>query len=171
MDTLAYCGRWLRSERFRGATALIATVAIVLCGLALTGCSSSPTRSVAAYCTTFYQKGSQIRSEYLNVDASKNLLGAIADVISAPAQLADFFGDLAAVAPPSIQPQVAEIQAAFQKEVGGATGDLTNPVGGIITGIASAIETGPAWNAVNNWTEDNCGPPPGAKWLNGSQGS
>jgi hypothetical protein len=93
------------------------------------------------------------------------------DVISAPAQLADFFGDLAAVAPSSIQPQVAQIQAAFQKEVNGATGDLTNPLGGIITGIASAIETGPAFQQVNNWTETNCGPPPGTKWLNGSQSS
>lgn len=156
--------------RVRGTVLLTAAGTILLSTLGLSGCSSS-TNSVAAYCRTFYQKGTQFRNEFLNGDASKDPLGTIVDLISAPAQLADFFGDLKAVAPASIEPQVAQIQTAFQKEVNGATGDLTNPIGGLITGIASAIETGPAWNAVNNWTETNCGPPPGTKWLSGSPAS
>lgn len=167
MRTSTRDGRHLTS----GLLTSIVTVG-ALCGTLLSGCSSSTsTRSVAAYCTTFYQKGTQFRNQFLNADASNDPLAAIVGLISAPAQLADFFGDLATVAPLSIEPQVAEIQAAFQREVNDATKDLTNPVGGVITGIASAIETGPAWDAVNNWTGTNCGPPPGTKWLDGSQGS
>ena len=158
----------------RGGVVLALSGVFILSGMAISGCSTSSSgRSVDAYCMTFYEKGTQFRNEYLKVDAneSNDPLGALVALITAPSQLADFFGDLAEVAPPSIEPQVAQIQAAFQKEVNGATGDLTNPIGGIINGLASAIETGPAWSAVNSWTDSNCGPPPGTKWLNGSQGS
>jgi hypothetical protein len=147
---------------------LVAVISVTAC-MALASCSSqSSSRSVAAYCRTFYQQGTQFRSEFMNANSSSDPLSGVVDLISAPAQLANFFGDLAEVAPTSIEPQVAQIQAAFQQEVNGATSDLTNPLGGLIGAFASAIETGPAWEAVNNWTDTNCGPPPGTKWLSAS---
>lgn len=156
------------AARNAGYVAKVGMVGIVaLLGLGLSGCSSSSARSVATYCTTFYQKGGQLRNEFLSASAKKDPLIAIVDLITAPAQLADFFGDLATVAPQTIETQVQQIQKAFQKEVDNATGDISNPVGGIISGLASAIETGPAWSAVTHWTDTNCGPPPGTKWLKG----
>jgi hypothetical protein len=107
----------------------------------------------------------------LNTNASKDPFGAIVAIATTPSQLANLFGGLAAVAPSSIEPDVAEIQAAFQKEVNEATRDLTNPVGDLLNGLSSAIETGPAWDALDNWTGTKCGPPPGTKWPNGSQAS
>jgi hypothetical protein len=140
---------------------------MVLSACILGGCSSS-TNSVASYCQTFYRQGTQFRSQFQNSNSSSDPLGALASLLTAPSQLATFFGNLAAVAPASIQPQVAQIQHAFQQEVNNAGQDITDPLGGIVSGLASAIETGPAWTAVNNWTDSNCGPPPGTKWLSGS---
>jgi hypothetical protein len=85
--------------------------------------------------------------------------------------MATFFGQLDAVAPQSIEPDVAQIQQAFQQEINNAGQDITNPIAGLIGGLASSIETAPAWTAVNNWTNANCGPPPGTKWVSGSGNS
>ena len=170
MRAAVCCGGRPVSRSLRSAGTLGILFTLTSGALLLSGCSSSP-RSISAYCTTFYQKGTQFRNEYLNTNASADPLGAIVAIVTAPSQLADFFGELDAVAPSSIEPDIAQIHGAFKKEVDGATGDLTNPVGGLLNGLASAIETGPAWNAVNSWTESNCGPPPGTKWLSGSQGS
>lgn len=155
-----------RSRRASASAASLLVLAMLAPGLG--GCSTdSSARSVSAYCKTFYQRGTEFRSQFQGSGAngSQNPLKAIVSLITVPAQLADFFGALDKVAPPDIEPQVAQIQQAFQNEIDNATKDITNPVGGFIEGLASAIETGPAWNAVNNWTDANCGPPPGTKWL------
>lgn len=49
--------------------------------------------------------------------------------------------------------------------------DITDPLGGLVSGVAEAIEADPAWDAVNSWTDTNCGPPPRTKWMNGSGNS
>jgi len=149
---------------WRGALAGALALSVVSIGLG--GCSSE-TRSVTAYCQTFYQKGTQLRSQFQGAanNMSRNPLAGIVSLLTAPSQLATFFGELDKVAPPEIEPQVAQIQQAFQQEVDNATKDITNPVGGIISGLASAIATGPAWTQVGSWTGANCGPPPGTKWL------
>jgi hypothetical protein len=112
----------------------------------------------------FYQQGTKFRSQFAHPN-SQNPLNLIVSLISAPQQLASFFGDLADVAPDSISSQVSDIQNAFQQEANNLGNDATNPLGGILNGVISGIEAGPAFEAVNNWTDENCGPPPGTKWL------
>jgi len=146
---------------------LAALVAVALSGGLLSGCTSS-TNSVDAYCRTFYQQGTQFRNQFSSNGSSSGSLDGFISLLTAPSQLATFFGNLAAVAPASIQPQVTQIQQAFQQEVNDVGQDISDPAAGLLSGLASAVETGPAWNAVNNWTEANCGPPPGTKWLTGS---
>jgi len=145
------------------------TLAVLMSACILGGCSNS-TNSVAAYCQTFFQKGTQLRNQFRNSDnnMSQDPLSGIVSLLTAPSQLATFFAELQAVAPSSIEPQVAQIQQAFQQEANSAGQDASDPLGGLIGGLASAVETGPAWSAVNSWTDANCGPPPGTKWLNGS---
>jgi hypothetical protein len=134
---------------------LILPLALVGAGLTLSSCSSSD-QSVAAYCQTFYQQGSQIRSEFSNSGASSDPLATIADLFSVPVQLANFFQKLASVAPDSIEPDVQDLQNAFQQEANSLGNDITDPLGGLASGIAESLEYAPAWNAVNNWTESNC---------------
>jgi hypothetical protein len=154
----------LHFTRRNNARVLALTFAAAVSGLVVSGCSSSD-RSVAAYCTAFYQQGTKFRSQYEDPN-SKNPLNLIVSLISAPQQLATFFGNLAEVAPNSISPQVSQIQNAFQQEANNMGRDATNPLGGLISGVVSSIETGPAFQAVNTWTDTNCGPPPGTRWLN-----
>ena len=111
---------------------------------------------MAAYCQTFIQRGGQIRSEFSNSDVSADPLGTIADLFSVPVQLANFFGKLAAVAPQSIEPDVQDLQTAFQQEANNLGNDATDPLGGMVAGITESLEYAPAWNAVNNWTQANC---------------
>ena len=153
--------------KLRGATGalLVAVAMLLLTAVAFGGCSSASPSSVAAYCHTFYQQGTQLRNQWQSVDNNMNQdpLEGIVTVIAVPGQLASFFGQLEAAAPSSIEPEVAQIQQAFQNEVNDAGQNVTDPIAGLIGGLASSIETAPAWTAVNNWTEANCGPPPGTK--------
>jgi hypothetical protein len=149
---------------------LVAIAVLLLAAGALGGCSSASTRSVAAYCHTFYQQGTQLRNQWQGVGNNMNRdpLGALVSLVAAPSQMATLFGQLDEVAPQSIEPDVAQIQQALQQEVNNAGQDITNPIVGVIGGLASSIATAPAWTAVNHWTDTNCGPPPGTKWLSGS---
>jgi len=72
-------------------------------------------RSVSAYCSTFYGDGQKIRSEY-SVNFANNPVKNIVNLITAPQQLATFFGKLAAVSPMDIEPSVVVLQHSFQKE-------------------------------------------------------
>lgn len=158
----------LRGPYLNGVRVAFLAFIVAVGGLLLPGCSSasSSDRSVSAYCTTFYQQGTKFRSQYANPN-SQNPLNLIVSLISAPEQLATFFGNLAQVAPNSISSQVSQIQSAFQQEADHLGQDATNPLEGLISGVVSGIETGPAFEAVNTWTDTNCGPPPGTRWLKG----
>jgi hypothetical protein len=86
-----------RSPRLR---VVLAVTALAASAVALDACSSSGGRSVSAYCQTFYEQGTQFRNEYIKADAnmSQDPLAGLAAVITAPTQLAVFFGRLDAVA-------------------------------------------------------------------------
>ena len=152
---------------------LVTVAALLTTAIIFGGCSSASARSTAAYCHTFYQQGTQLRNQWQGVDKNMNQdpLGGLLSAVTIPSQLATFFGQLDTVAPLSIEPDVAQIQQAFQQEVNNAGRDITNPIAGLIGGFASSFETAPALTAVNNWTNTNCGPPPGTKWLTGSANS
>jgi hypothetical protein len=115
-------------------------------------------RSAAAYCGVFYGQGSVIRSEYSNVNAQSDPIGALGAIFSAPDQLADFFGQLENVAPMTIEPDVATIQQAFQQEANELTSD---PVEALLKGLVDGEATSGASDRTNQWTLQNCGAPLG----------
>ncbi|HUY10040.1 MAG TPA: hypothetical protein VMW80_11470 [Candidatus Dormibacteraeota bacterium] len=88
-------------------------------------------------------------------------------LITAPEQLANFFDQLDKVAPSDIEPDVGTLQKAFQKESDSLAQDLTDPMAGIVSGLATGLSSVSAYEAVDKWTVDQCGPPPGTKWTNG----
>jgi len=114
-------------------------------------------RSVRAYCKTFYSKGKQFRLEY-SITSSNDPLRSLANMMSAPQQLANFFGQLDSVAPMTIEPAVATIQKAFQSQMNQLeSGNLfTMLFGGLIDRGVSQN----AVNEVNQYTLQNCGSPP-----------
>ena len=115
-------------------------------------------RSVEAYCAVFYGEGGQIRSEYTGLNSQSDPIDSLGAILSAPSQISGFFQQLENVAPMSIEPDVAILQQAFQQE---ANDLISDPIGGLLGGLEDSAATNAAANSVNQWTLQNCGPPPG----------
>jgi hypothetical protein len=144
-------------------------VSLATVGAPLSLCSCGSGRSVAAYCETFYRQGTALRDQWAG-SSNRDPLDALLTLFEAPQQLELFFARLDSVAPGSIEPDVAAVQQAFKQEVSSLGSAATNPLGGILGGLVSGIANAPAFQAVDNWTSQNCGPPPGTKWLSGDSG-
>lgn len=133
--------------------------------LALTACGSG--RSVEAYCTTFYGEGQELRQQWLDSNASGDPLAGMAQLFSAPRDLAVFFDELSGVAPEDIRPDVETVRDTFQSQadsLGDKAGDIASGPMGLFGALAGDLATGfaaaPAMQRVDTWTSQNCGPPP-----------
>jgi hypothetical protein len=145
---------------------IAAALSLFLAATLLGGCGSR--RSIAAYCETFYRQGTELRSQWAAIDKNTNQdpLATLVALFGAPQQLEVFFARLDKVAPDSIEPDVAAVQQSFQQEVDGVGSAASNPFGAVLGGLVSGLANVPSFQAVDTWTEANCGPPPGTKWLN-----
>ena len=141
----------------------------IACGLVsaavLTGCGSG--RSVEAYCSTFYGEGQELRQRWLDTNAEGDPVAGLAQLFSAPRDLAVFFGELSDVAPEEIQPDVETVRDTFQRQadsLGDKAGDIASGPMGLFGALAGDLATGlaaaPAMQRVDTWTSQNCGPPP-----------
>lgn len=139
--------------------ASIIALAIVASGGYFVLRHSNGGRSASAYCSTFYGDGQKFRSEY-SVNFASNPIKNIVNLISAPQQLATFFGKLAAVSPMDIEPSVVVLQHSFQREADSMGVSVLNPLAGLASGLVTGVEAVPATSAVNSWTLSHCGPPP-----------
>jgi hypothetical protein len=147
--------------KLRALGALGAAAVVTAAGL--TGCGSSE-RSVANYCHYFYGAGSTLRNQYIHAGANTNSdpLATLGLVLGAPGQLANFFNQLAKRAPEEIAGDVQTIASAFQKEFDQEGSDLMDPLGGLASGLVDGLSSAGAYNRVDTWTTQNCGPPPGS---------
>lgn len=141
---------------------LAAVGALAMEASCLTGCGSTE-RSVASYCHYFYGAGSALRSQYIQADANTNSdpLRTLGLALGAPGQLASFFTQLAKRAPEEIAGDVQTIATAFQKESDQEGSDLTDPFGGLASGLVVGVSAAGAYDRVDSWTTQNCGRPPG----------
>ena len=151
---------------------LIGVAAIpVVVTLLLAGCGAA--RSVANYCSVFYQDGQTIRQNAEKAQQNGDLLSMLSELASSPAQLADFFDKLDAVAPDDIEPDVAQLRDAFKKEADsvGSTGvGLDGLIGSAANGLMLGLSSYQAAQHVDSYTSKNCGPPPGSSSSPGSNG-
>jgi hypothetical protein len=137
----------------------VSLVCLVVVPILLGGCGT--TRSVAAYCQVFYGQGAQVRNNLAPTNDSDpfEVLGSLVD---APSELANFFGQLDAVAPASIEPDVAAMQHTFQQEAGEQSNVATDPLDDIVGGLLGGLGSQQAAQAVTTWTLHHCGRPPGS---------
>lgn len=131
----------------------------------LSGCGTG--RSIEAYCTTFYGEGQELRQRWLDNNATGDPVAGLAQLFSAPRDLAVFFDGLSDVAPDEIRPDVETVRDTFQSQadsMGDKAGDIASgPMGlfGALAGdLASGLAAAPAMQRVDTWTSQNCGPPP-----------
>lgn len=128
---------------------------------ALGGCGGQD-RSVQAYCSYFYGRGSQLRNQWIHADQTmkQDPLGAIAALLASPRDLAVFFHQLSLRAPDGISDDVQTLSDAFQNEANSMGSALSDPLGALGQGLLNGLTTLPAEERVNAFTSQNCGPPP-----------
>jgi hypothetical protein len=134
---------------------LMAASAALLAGL-LSSCGSG--RSVQAYCSTFYGEGAKLRGEF--TPDEQQPLKSLVTLLAAPQELATFFGKLDKVAPDEIEPDVAVVRDTFQKQANSLGDTAKDPLGGALSGLVSSLSAGPAFQRVDTYTSQKCGPPP-----------
>lgn len=142
---------------------LLAVLLVAGSVVSLSACGG-PTRSVAAYCSFFYGRGSQLQQRWMHVGngASQNPIGALGSVFAAVPEAASFLHELSQRAPEEIAPDVETLATAlhqFSEQAGSAGND---PLGALAGGLIDGIETGGAEQRVNEYTEHHCGEPPGS---------
>lgn len=136
----------------RGLFALAA--AIIGAGL-VTGCSSPPP-TAADFCQTLAQQKAQYLSTYGNTSGG-NVLEDLVKVISAVGQWVPIFETLQRNSPPAIEPQVANIVDSLKEEQQEAANEASNPLGALVSGVMTSLESSGAWQQVNNYINANCG--------------
>lgn len=142
-------------------SAAIAAPLVLAVGGALLGYwLAQPSRSVDAYCKTFFARGAEFRGVYQD-PANQNFgWGQVSAVLSAPQRLSDLFAALDQVAPDEIEPEVASLRDGFAKVSDSMVANGTGGLVGMATALAQGVAMQPAWDRVNSWTTDKCGPPP-----------
>jgi hypothetical protein len=143
----------------RPITAVLVSTTLLAGAILVAGCGGS-SRSVSAYCKTFYGQGSALRQQWLQADqqTSADPLDALGQIFAAPQELANFFNRLDAVAPSDIEPDVKLIGQTFSAEASSLSSG--NVIQSLASGLVSSVTSEGAFNAVNQWTLTNCGPPP-----------
>jgi hypothetical protein len=132
---------------------MVAAAALVACLTA--ACSSSPP-TAADFCRTLAQQKAQYLSTYGNMSDS-NGLEDLVKAISAIGQWVPIFEALQQNSPPAIEPQVANIVSSLKQEEQEAASEASDPLGGLVAGLMTGLESSGSWQQVNNYINANCG--------------
>jgi hypothetical protein len=66
------------------------------------------------------------------------------------------FEKLDAVAPPSIEPDVANIVDSLKQEQQAAAQEASNPLGAMSSGLITAMMSSASWDHVSQYIQQNC---------------
>ena len=130
--------------------------ASLLAAFTLAACSSGPSRTVASFCTRYYQLRHQYLAQYGH--PSGNGLEDLANAFGAIGQWPIIFEGLDQVAPASIEPAVLAIADSLKQEASEAGDEASNPLGALASGLATSLESQGSWRAVSNYISVNCQP-------------
>jgi hypothetical protein len=120
-----------------------------------TGCSSPPP-TAADFCQTLAQQKAQYLSTYGNTSGG-NALEDLVKVISAVGQWVPIFETLQQNSPPAIEPQVANIANSLKEEQQAAVNEASDPLGALVSGLMTSLESSGSWQQVDNYINANCG--------------
>lgn len=134
---------------------LFALAAVIIGAGLVTGCSSPPP-TAADFCQTLAQQKAQYLSTYGNTSGG-NVLEDLVKVISAVGQWVPIFETLQQNSPPAIEPQVANIVDSLKEEQQEAANEASNPLGALVSGVMTSLESSGSWQQVNDYINANCG--------------
>jgi len=124
-------------------------------GACLVAACSSPPPTAADFCRTLAQQKAQYLSTYGNT--SGNGLEDLVKAISAVGQWVPIFEALEQNSPPDIEPQVANIVDGLKQEQQEAGNAASNPLGALVSGLMTSIESSGSWQQVSNYAQAHCG--------------
>jgi hypothetical protein len=139
-------------RQVRGFCALAVTA---LGGCLVTACSSPPP-SAADFCRTLAQQKAQYLSTY-GSGSNGNGLEDLVKVIAAVGQWVPIFEALQQSSPPAIEPQVANIVSSLKQEQQEAGSAASNPLGALVSGLMTSLESSGSWQQVSNYADAHCG--------------
>jgi hypothetical protein len=136
---------------------LVVAVGIVLAVRHFTGADR---RSVEAYCQTWQTEGMRLHAKWAasqrQAEAGDNPFGALSTVMGAPADLAEFFAKLDAVAPAEIEPAVARYRDAWQQTAGNLGQKASDPLSFLMAQLVVSAQTVGVERQLDSWTRSHC---------------
>jgi hypothetical protein len=138
----------------KGICSLSAVVLSVGLIAGASGCSSAPP-TVADFCRTLAQQEAQYLNAYGH--PSSDPLDELVQVISAVGQWVPIFEALQQNSPPAIEPQVANIVTALKQEQQEAGNEASDPLGALVSGVVTGLESSGSWQQVDNYASAHCG--------------
>jgi hypothetical protein len=132
--------------------------------LALLSCSSSPTRSRAAFCETFTTNAVRLHDKYQTAANSaaaqggslSSLIGSLGNLLSAQGDLVTLFTQLAQVAPSDIATDVAASRDALKAQASATRNIASNPLGAIAQSLIGGLQASGSFDRVNSYINQNC---------------
>jgi hypothetical protein len=143
--------------------------ALVLAGvlgscLFLAACGGSG-RSLTAVCKVWDTEGLALHEKFENANKSSGsqgaagVLAALVSVIGAPNELARLMNQMAAVAPPNVQPDFEAVGTAFRKLSESESKAFTDPLGALGGSLVESLSVSGSFSRVNVFLGTNCGIP------------
>jgi hypothetical protein len=134
----------------------LGVLAAAVVGACLVAACSSAPPTAADFCRTLAQQKARYLSAYGD-PSTTNPLGDLVQVISAIGQWVPIFEALQQNSPPSIEPQVANIVSSLQQEQQEAGNVVSDPLGGLVSGLMTGLESSGSWQQVSDYAAAHCG--------------
>jgi hypothetical protein len=143
-----------------------AAILLVIAGSAGGYYLLKPHRSVQAFCSTYEQQAISLHSKYegqdnaISAESQSDPLGAMFEgmgsMLSAQGDLVTMFSMLDQVAPPQIEPDVANVEDSLKQEETDTDSMGTNLLGSLAGGLITSMQSAGSYQNVNTYIKDNC---------------
>jgi len=114
-----------------------------------------PTRSVEAFCKTYFSERSSYLKRYDNAQ-QQNGLGSLLTVTAAIGDVPEIFDKLDKVAPDNIEPDVSAVSASLHKSIDALGGTASDPLQALSAGIVQSLLAAGPWQRVSDYVNTNC---------------
>ena len=138
----------------------------IIVGLLITGATGcGDDRSAEAFCDTMKSEKARILTGMqasedaadANPDELAGMFGRLAGSLQGIGELRTYFAKLADVAPEEIRVDVEIVAESFNDQLDSAGDAVSDPVGGLSSGLLTALTTSGQLSSVDSFARENCG--------------
>lgn len=143
------------------AKVVAALVVVVLGsgGMVVWVVNRGPERSVEAYCDVWREEATELHDGYEEA-IDEDPFSALLLGIGAAEDMAVLLDKLARVAPDEIVSEVEALRDSLREQSSQQSEMISDPLGALGASMITALSSSGSYAAVDEYTLDNCGPPP-----------